>query len=213
MNTIERRYFESEPDEVRFIEEENGKRYIEGVAAKYDVKSRPLRDERGNTFIEVIKRGAFTEVLKQEGLDVRALFNHNRNELLGRTSSGTLEVWEDEIGLRYKLEIPNTTLGNDIRELVKRKDIFENSFAFSIAEDGQEFSKDAEGKTLREIKRIGGLYDVSLVTDAAYPSTEVALRELEQWEEKQKEEESKRAKEAKAIYEAINRQIEIYKIK
>src|SRR5690606_13465231 len=72
-------------------------RAIEGYAALYESPS-----DAAGWYTEVIARGAFTEALKRSD-DIVALFNHNENYVLGRTTAGTLELWEDDKGLRYKV--------------------------------------------------------------------------------------------------------------
>lgn len=191
MKNIERRYFATSPDELRYVDNENGEQFIEGYAAKFNVRSKLLYDNNEKEFfLEELQPGSFRKALERDDLDVVALFNHKRDELLGRTTSGTLKVWEDEIGLRYKVSVPNTNLGKDLKELIKRGDITANSFAFSVAPEGQEIRKDEKtGITIRSIKEIFRLSDVSPVINPAYPSTEIAVRSIEEVEKVIEEEE------------------------
>jgi hypothetical protein len=158
--------------------DEGDKRYIEGYAILYNHRSK-LIFERGSLFYEEIKRGAIDEVLKSVDLDVIASPNHNYSQILGRTKSKTLELIEDEKGLRYKVEIPNTTFGNDIYESIKRGDTFESSFTFFVDSKSQNWSKDGEGNDLRTIEKINILKEVGPVTWGAYSDTIVAARCLE----------------------------------
>lgn len=136
----------------------------------------------GGAFEEYIEPGAFDEA---DMSDVRALFNHDPNMLLARTASGTLRLSIDQKGLRYEFDIPDTNAGRDLRELLRRGDISQSSFGFSIAEEDWEDRRGMKSK--RKIKKIKRLYDVSPVTFPAYQETSVALRSFEAWKELHKE--------------------------
>jgi HK97 family phage prohead protease len=106
--------------------------------------------------------------------DVVALFNHDMNMVLARTSSGTLKLNVTGNAMEYEFEAPNTTLGNDLLEMVKRGDVYQSSFAFTVeAEDWQERSGMKPKRVIRSIKKV---YDVSPVTYPANPDTMVAKR-------------------------------------
>ena len=180
---IERRNicFEDCPEAELVVEERaGGKMVIAGYAAVYDRLSLLLP---GN-FRERIMPGAFDKVLqRQRGKqDVVALFNHDSNIVLGRTSSGTLEITSDAKGLRYEVTPPATRA--DIVELISRRDVKNSSFAFTVAVD--EWSSDDKG-SIRSVREVSGLFDVSPVLNAAYPrsSCEAALRSYEAWMETQ----------------------------
>ena len=110
----------------------NGTQVLTGYAAVYNRLSMPLR-EGGSAFREVIRPGAFDRILtRQRGKqDVVALLNHDSNMILGRTSSGTLELSSDDKGLRYTVTPPDTQVGRDTLELVRRRDLRGSSFAFA----------------------------------------------------------------------------------
>jgi len=121
--------------------------------------------------------------------DVRALFNHDPNMLLARSSSGTLALSVDEKGLRYSFELPDTTAGRDLREMLKRGDVSQSSFGFTIAEDAWEERKNDAGEvveTTRIITKVHRLFDVSPVTYPAYPDATVAIRSRDKWQEEHK---------------------------
>jgi len=121
--------------------------------------------------------------------DVRALFNHDPNMLLARSSSGTLALSVDEKGLRYSFKLPDTTAGRDLREMLKRGDVSQSSFGFTIAEDAWEERKNDAGEvveTTRIITKVHRLFDVSPVTYPAYPDATVAIRSRDKWQEKHK---------------------------
>jgi len=170
MKPMERR---SVSVELRMAGED--KPVMRGHAAIFDSLSELL----GGCFREVIKPGAFTDALK--GSDIRALWNHNPDHILGRSSAGTLRVVEDETGLAIEIDPPDTTCSRDLQVSMQRGDVKEMSFAFSIAEDGDEWVRDPDdsGTWTRTISKIDRVYDVSPVTYPAYPDTDIAMRSLE----------------------------------
>ena len=143
---------------------------IVGHAAVFNSRSQDL-----GGFVEQIATGAFDSVLED---DVRALFNHNQNFVLGRTVSKTLRLSVDEQGLRYEIDIPNTTVGKDLFESINRGDISQSSFGFIVGEDEWEKTDDGNLRTITKVER---LYDVSPVTYPAYPATDAAVRSMENW--------------------------------
>ncbi len=110
-----------------------------------------------------------------------ALFNHDSNIVLGRTSSGTLELTSDSKGLRYVVTPPVSRA--DVLELIARKDVAGSSFAFTVGKDGEGFRPGEDGKAIRQIREVNGLYDVGPVLTPAYPSTSasVAMRSYAAW--------------------------------
>ena len=135
----------------------------------------------GNWFRERIDPGAFKRAIKEKQ-DVRALFNHNADYVLGRTISKTLRLQEDEQGLWIECEPPNTQFAHDLMESIRRGDISEMSFAFTVPnKDGEDWdeSETKEGKLPLRIIRDVDLYDVSPVTYPAYEGTSVGLRSAE----------------------------------
>ena len=139
---------------------------------------------------EEVAPGAFTAAIKED--DVRALVDHDPSRILGRTSAGTLDLSQDKIGLRMKIDLPDTSTGRDIRESISRGDVSGASFSFRTIND--EWST-KEGKQHRVLKKVR-LFDVGPVSFPAYADTsvgvrnlEVAKRSLSEWEEKNKPEE------------------------
>ncbi len=148
--------------ELRVLRAEGQPPKIQGYAALFDVWSVDL-----GGFREIIRSGAFTKTLK-DGADVRALFNHDPNWVLGRTRSGTLTITEDDRGLRIEALPPETQLISDlVLAPMERGDIDQMSFAFRTIRDtwGKE-----DGKPSRELLE-AQLYDVSIVTYPAYEET------------------------------------------
>lgn len=142
-----------------------------GYAAVFGVET-----DIGGYFRERIARGAFAEALTRD--DIHALYNHDYAHVLGRAKAGTLELAEDDHGLRVAITPPDTQLARDLTANIRAGNIDQMSFAFSMAGGLQEW--DETGETpLRTIKQVGKLYEVSIVPRGAYPTTEIGLRSLE----------------------------------
>jgi HK97 family phage prohead protease len=126
-------------------------------------------------FTEEIAKGAADEVMSD---DVRGLFNHDDDYVLGRTKSGTMQLVSDERGLRYKIKYnPNDPDHVRLKEKVNRGDVSQSSFAFSVKDDKWEVRNGKDHRTVLKLRR---LIDVSLVTYPAYQNTSVAMRSLNQ---------------------------------
>jgi HK97 family phage prohead protease len=176
---IERRDFAFEEDNELIVESRaDGRAAIIGYAAVYNRMSLDL-----GGFREEILPGAFDKILnRQRGKgDVVALFNHDSNIVLGRTSSGTLELSSDDKGLRYVVSPPVSRA--DVLELIQRRDVRGSSFAFTVDKSGEGFRQGEDGKAVRQIREVSGLYDVGPVLVPAYPATSasVAMRSYEAW--------------------------------
>ena len=155
---------------------EDGEDYIPkitGYAAVFD--SETVIGGREWGFREKIAKGAFTEALRTS--DVRALFNHDEEYVLGRTKSGTLRLMEDERGLKVEIDPPDTQDAKDLIKRMQRGDIDQMSFAFTM-EGGVQTWDETGDMPLRIIEKVGELLDVSVVTYPAYPETEAAARSL-----------------------------------
>jgi len=158
--------------EVRAVRSESGDRVLEGYSARFNKYSEDL-----GGFREKIKPGAFNEAIKNS--DVRALFNHDPNIVLGRSKAGTLDLHEDNKGLFMRVKLPNTRTADELVESIDRGDITQQSFGFTIAEDSWRTSE--KYGEVRTIEKIGTLFDVSAVTFPAYPDTTVALESRTLW--------------------------------
>ncbi|HAS0916745.1 HK97 family phage prohead protease [Enterobacter asburiae] len=189
MSEREIRYYSGE---VRAETHDSEPSRIIGYGSVFDSRSELIF----GSFREIIRRGAFDDVLQD---DVRALFNHDPNFILGRTRAGTLALTVDERGLRYDITAPET---QTIRDLVlapmQRGDINQSSFAFRVARDGEEWYQDEEGVVIREITRFSRLLDVSPVTYPAYQEADSAVRSMKAWQE---------ARESGALQKAINQRM------
>lgn len=130
-------------------------------------------------FRERISPGAFADAI--QGDDVRALFNHNPDYVLGRNTAGTLALEEDERGLGYEIVPPDTQVARDLMVSVSRGDVNQSSFGFSVQgpdDEEWDFSETERGLLpLRTIKR-AKLYDVSPVTYPAYEETTAEARSI-----------------------------------
>ena len=147
---------------------------ITGHAALFDHLSEDL-----GGFRERIRPGAFAASLAAD--DVRALFNHDPNVILGRNRAGTLRLGEDAHGLAIEIDPPDTQAARELRVSIGRGDVSQMSFGFSVSPGGQTWEKDAEGRVLRTLTAVR-LYDVSPVVFPAYPDTAVAVRALAAWQ-------------------------------
>jgi uncharacterized protein len=158
---------------------------VAGYAVVYNSPSEVLV-ENGRRFIEIIKPGALTRALA-DAKDIRALVNHDRQKLLGRTSSGTLKLREDTRGLAFELELPDTTDARDLKAQMERGDITGASFRFAVPKGGDSWSRDTTGtaRELRHVNQISRLEEISIVDTPAYPEASAALRSLEAWEQDQ----------------------------
>ena len=151
-------------------------RTVEGYAVVFNSLSEDLG------FYETINPAAITEdVLKRS--DVFCLFNHDQDKVLARSKYGTgsLQLQLDEQGLKYTFTAPNTDLGDELLEYLRRGDIDSSSFAFTVSTDeGSEvWTTGTDGRQYREILKIDELHDVSPVWNPAYSSTSVSQRTLD----------------------------------
>ena len=139
-------------------------RRLEGIAAPYGSATRVA------DFTETILPGAFRETLA-DGHDIVALVDHDRTRLLARTRSGSLRLGEDATGLRFELDVPDTTAGRDVLALAERGDLGGMSFGFRARPGGERW----EGRR-RELRAVD-LLEISVVHAwPAYSATEVHAR-------------------------------------
>ena len=152
--------------EIRALQtlEKSEDNVVEGYALKFNKESRDL-----GGFVETISPDALEGV---DLTDVRCFLDHDSSKLLGRTSSGTLELTVDDIGLHFRCTLPNTSTGRDAMELVKRGDLNQCSFGFTVAKDKWTKTKDI---MQRSINKIGSLLEISLVSIPAYDDTDVRV--------------------------------------
>lgn len=159
--------------EIR-IDTRDGQQTLTGYAAVFHREGDAGTEYRlGPDVVERIAPTAFNRALSEKH-DARALFNHDPNMLLGRAAAGTLRLSVDARGLRYEIDIPDTTVGRDVAASIARGDLSGSSFAFSIGKDGQRFEK-GKDFDVRHILDVD-LFDVGPVTYPAYEGTTTGLR-------------------------------------
>jgi Escherichia/Staphylococcus phage prohead protease len=158
---------------VELRDSPRGGRMFVGYAFRYGVESENL-----GGFVERVRPGAATKTVAEQ--DLRALFNHAPDNLLGRMGAGTLRMADDTTGMGYQIDQPDTSLGRDLGVLVARGDVYGSSFTFkAVGARGQAWSRTERGFPLREIVQMR-MRDIGPVTFPAYPAgaSEVALRSL-----------------------------------
>ena len=181
--------------------EDDEKRTVEGYALLFGINS----DNLG--FEEVIERGALDGVLGKS--DVFALLNHDRSKgILARAKNGngSLSLEVDSKGLKYRFEAPKTALGNELLENLRRGEIDQSSFAFTVADGGEKWERQKNGIWKRTISKFERIYDVSPVYNAAYSKTSVYMRGKEEAEKELEEREKQNLEE---YYKGINNSLNI----
>jgi HK97 family phage prohead protease len=177
--TMERRKIEA-PVELRV---EGEARMVAGYGAVFNSET-----VIGGAFREVILPGAFKRAVTG---DVFSFFNHDQSKVLGRTKSGTLRLIEDDNGLRYDVDLPDTSAARDLRVSMDRGDVDGSSFMFDVPKGGDTWEFPDEGLPKRTIRE-ANLYEVGPVTMPAYPDATAGLRSME--ESRKSDEEVERAK-------------------
>ncbi len=155
-------------------------RLVSGYAVRFDTESVNMG------FIEIIHRGSITDQTINES-DVFALLNHDENTVLARSNhgKGSLTLTVDNDGVYYEFVAPLTSAGDELLEHIKRGEISQSSFAFSVAneEGAEKWTKRTDGVIIRDIYKIARLYDISPVYQPAYSQTTCSKRALEKIEE------------------------------
>src|SRR5690554_3522740 len=158
--------------------EEDGQKYIEGYFIKYNEET-----ELWPGVFEEVAPGSVTKSLKDN--DIRAIFNHNAEIVLGRTGNNTVKFEDRKEGLWASIKVnPNDKQANDIHARIERGDVDGSSFGFNIIKEDIYDREDGTVKfTLREID----LHEVSPCTFPAYPTTSIQARkkDISQYKERQ----------------------------
>lgn len=151
--------------------QEDGSKNVVGYVVKFNMRSQLIWGE----FYERVAKGAFAKSLEEN--TIKALWNHRTDYVLGSTKNGTLRLEEDDIGLRFELEMPNNSWGNDAFESISRGDTDGVSFGFLVRNDNWEYLKDEDvyERTLLDID----LREISPTPFPAYPDSEVGKRSIE----------------------------------
>ncbi len=202
---------------MRIETDDSGQEYFVGYAAAYNSRS-SLILERGRLFYEVLMSGCFDRVLQSPNLDVMLTVNHQLIHNLGRTISKNLTLQSDNIGLRFRAKIPNTTLGKDTKEMIERGDYTDCSFSFSVDESGEKWEREDSGDILHTVSEVSGLYDVTICTlHGAYENTKIdverASRMINQIEEEEKKKMEKEREEFESQQQKKKRIVIMNKLK
>jgi len=175
MNNKEMRVLAVEAAEVRVARNADGvPTGLEGYAAIFDSPTELMPG-----LIERIAKGAFTSALERPD-DVRGLFNHDANYVLGRTKNETLRLAQDDKGLKFDIDLPETQIARDISTSIDRGDIDGCSFAFTVKSEQWDEQDEGDLRTILDVE----LFDVGPVTYPAYEDTSVALRSRDNWQAK-----------------------------
>ena len=202
-NEIEHRAFQ---EGVELRAKDGGGSTLRGYAARFNSAYEMWHRDMG-TFYEEVGRDAFKNA---DLTDVRVLFNHDPNQILGRTKSGTARVGVDENGLWYEVDLPQSA--EAVREAVSRGDITQSSWGFSLRESGDKWEIRTGGKKHRLLTDVETVYDASPVTFPANPDTTVAKRSFD-FVQQTEQETQQELKNIEAEIEILNTLLEAEKLK
>lgn len=148
-------------------------RTVTGYACVFDSESENIG------FYEIIRKGAITQEIIDKS-DVFAKFNHDDDKVLARSryGQGSLKLTLDGTGLKYEFEAPNTALGDELLEYLRRGDLNQSSFAFTVPKGGDKWTS-KDGIMHREITQIDELFDISPVFTPAYSDTSCSCRSFD----------------------------------
>ena len=167
--TFERRFL-SITEESRAAKYNSETKKVCGYAALFNSLSQDL-----GGFRELILPGAFTKTIKDG--DIRCLVDHDSSKILGRKKSGTLKLTQDERGLWYECDLPDTSYARDLVVSLDREDVDGSSFGFRAVTEKWEMRDSTPVRILSDVH----CFDVSPVTYPAYLDTTSALRSLEEF--------------------------------
>lgn len=153
-------------------------RFIEGYAVVFNVLSEDL-----GGFREIIRSSAITQELISSS-DILATMDHRSDYMMARlrNGKGNIDLTIDQHGLKFRFECPETAKGEELLQHVKRGEITQCSFCFGLDysdKESERWTRNSDGSQVREILKIEKLYDISLVQNPAYPSTECYARDIE----------------------------------
>ena len=157
---MERAIFQLSGCEVRA---DSGRKTLRGYALLWDEPSVDLGGYR-----EKFLRGSVSESVKHDV--IKSFWSHDSSKPLASTTNGTLQLSEDDVGLRFTIVPPKTTWGADAIESIARGDIDSMSFAFQVQPSGERWKNG-----VREIHK-AKLLEISPVADPAYPETSISVR-------------------------------------
>ena len=196
----ERRMIQMPTAKIEVRKDDDGKQTVKGYAAVFYDGTPGTEYELWPGLVERIAPGAFDDVLSA---DVRALFNHDVNFVLGRTSAGTARVFVDSHGLGFEITPPASRA--DVIEALERGDVTGSSFTFDVYSEGGKLSYEVEGDhEVRTIEKVARLLDVGPVTFPAYEGTEAYARDAGEAKKdvEQRHDEARKLKQASATAQA-----------
>lgn len=141
---------------------------IQGYAAVWNARSVPMYG-----FVERVAKGCFRRSIAED--DIHAFYNHLGTHVLGRNRAGTLRMREDDTGLWFESDVPETSYGADLVKLINRGDVSQCSFSFSVRANGDQWITEDDGTVLRTLLDVV-LFDVGPTPKPAYVDTSVAVR-------------------------------------
>lgn len=172
---MERRFLSTNVSDVRATKRADGKPIFAGYGAVFYDGTPETEYKLWDDMVERIMPGAFDRAISEQH-DVRGLFNHDPNHVLGRTKSGTMKLSIDAKGLAYEIEPGDTSVSRDVQVHLDRGDVSGSSFSFVPTEASWiEQTKDGKTMWIREVRSVD-LYDVGPVTFPAYESTTAGVR-------------------------------------
>lgn len=171
MGEKEVRYLHADKIEIRSGTEEGEPLGISGYVVKFNQRSQLIWGE----FYERVAKGAFIRSLQEN--TIKALWNHRSDFVLGSSKNSTLRLYEDNTGLRFEIDLPNSTWGRDAFESIQRGDVDGMSFGFNVRQDAWQYLKDEDiyERTLLDVN----LFEVSPTPFPAYPDSEVDQRSID----------------------------------
>ncbi len=176
VQNVERRFTARGP--VRVEKREDGRQVVAGYAAVFYRAGDPGTEYQiYEDLVEHIMPGAFDEVLRGKR-DTVGLFNHDRNQILGRRSAKTLRMSVDAMGLRYEIDVPDRQDAKDLVVSLERGDIVGSSFSFWLGASGKVVWIEEGQRTIRELHAFEEVPDVGPVTFPAYSGTTAGLRAI-----------------------------------
>jgi len=152
----------------------SGRRVLRGLGIPYDSVSRVVGRLKGTAVREVIRAGAFTEVLRRQAeakVDIVSFYNHDENMILARQSAGTLVLSEDDAGVSYEIVLARTSYAADLAENVDVGNVAGASFMFAARSPGLVVTKEA-GVYMRDVQRASALLEIGPVVSPAYAATD-----------------------------------------
>lgn len=177
------------------VRNDDNSRRIEGKAISFNQPSQYIG------FTEYIHPEAVSEEFLRNQ-DVFALLNHDQSKVLARCRNGIgnlkLEIRDD--GVYYSFDALKTPLGDEVLAYIRSGIIFGSSFAFTVADDGEKWTRDLNGEVRRDIYAFDGIYDVSCVYEPCYLSTSCSCRAYDEFKEKEQKTEA----ELKSLMEEID---------